>query len=41
MQADISEARLAIVSASHLSNLEAPQAFNRTVLDFMAIATIT
>lgn len=36
MQAGISGAQLATVPASHLSNLEVPQAFNRAVLDFLA-----
>jgi len=38
MQAGISGAQLATVPASHLSNLEAPQAFNQAVLDFLASA---
>jgi len=36
MQAAIPGARLAVVPASHLSNLEAPQAFDQAVLDFLA-----
>lgn len=36
MQARIAGAQLAVVPASHLSNLEAPQAFNQAVLDFLA-----
>lgn len=38
MQARIAGAQLAVVSASHLSNLEAPQAFNDAVLNFLANA---
>jgi 3-oxoadipate enol-lactonase len=38
MQADIPGAKLAVVPASHLSNLEAPQAFNQAVLQFLAAA---
>lgn len=36
MQAAIAGARLAVVPASHLSNLEAPQAFDDAVLGFLA-----
>ncbi|MEX8193908.1 3-oxoadipate enol-lactonase [Comamonas guangdongensis] len=36
MQADIAGSRLAVVPASHISNLEAPQAFDKAVLDFLA-----
>lgn len=36
MQAAIPGAQLAVVPASHLSNLEAPQAFDEAVLDFLA-----
>lgn len=36
MQASIPGARVAVVQASHLSNLEAPQAFNQAVLDFIS-----
>lgn len=36
MLADIPGAQLAVVPASHLSNLEAPQAFNQAVLQFLA-----
>lgn len=36
MQAGIPGARLAVVPASHLSNLEAPQAFNQALLDFIS-----
>lgn len=36
MQAGIAAAQLAVVPASHLSNLEAPQAFDKAVLDFLA-----
>ncbi len=36
MQAGIAESRLALVPASHLSNLEAPRAFEKAVLDFLA-----
>lgn len=36
MQAGIKGAQLAVVPASHLSNLEAPQAFDEAVLDFLA-----
>ena len=36
MQAAIAGAGLAVVPASHLSNLEAPQAFNQAVLQFLA-----
>lgn len=36
MQARIAGARLAVVPASHLSNLEAPQAFNQAILEFLA-----
>ncbi|MGE8317443.1 MAG: 3-oxoadipate enol-lactonase [Comamonas sp.] len=35
MQAGIPESQLAVVPASHLSNLEAPQAFEQAVLDFL------
>jgi 3-oxoadipate enol-lactonase len=38
MQAGIPGARLAVVPASHLSNLEAPAAFDQAVLDFLASA---
>lgn len=38
MQAGIAAAQLAVVPASHLSNLEAPQAFDKAVLDFLASA---
>lgn len=38
MQACITGAQLSTVPASHLSNLEAPQAFDKTVLDFLASA---
>lgn len=36
MQASISGSQLRVVPASHLSNLESPQAFNDAVLDFLA-----
>lgn len=36
MQADIAGAQLAVVPASHLSNMEAPQAFEAAILDFLA-----
>lgn len=36
MQASIPGARVVVVQASHLSNLEAPQAFNQAVLDFIS-----
>ena len=36
MQADIAGAQLAVIPASHLSNLEAPKAFNKAVVDFLA-----
>ena len=36
MQAAIAGAQLAVVPASHLSNLEAPQAFDQAVLQFLA-----
>lgn len=36
MQAAIAGSRLAVVPASHLSNLEAPQAFEAAILDFLA-----
>ena len=36
MQAGITGSRLAVLPASHLSNLEAPQAFDKAVLDFLA-----
>ena len=36
MQAGIAGAQSAVVPASHLSNLEAPQAFNQAVLHFLA-----
>jgi 3-oxoadipate enol-lactonase len=36
MQAGIGGAQLAVVSASHLSNLEAPRAFNQALLHFLA-----
>lgn len=35
MQAGIAGARLAVVPASHLSNLEAPRPFDRALLDFL------
>lgn len=38
MQAGIAGAQLAVVPASHLSNLEAPQAFDQAVLHFLATA---
>jgi len=38
MQAGIPGARLAVVPASHLSNLEAPAAFDQAVLYFLASA---
>ena len=38
MQASIAGSSLAVVPASHLSNLEAPQAFEQAVLDFLAHA---
>ena len=38
MQADIAGAQLAVVPASHLSNLEAPDAFDQAVLGFLANA---
>ena len=38
MQASIAGSSLALVPASHLSNLEAPQAFEQAVLDFLAHA---
>lgn len=36
MQAHIADARTVVLPASHLSNLEAPQAFNREILDFLS-----
>ena len=36
MQADIAGAQLVVIPASHLSNLEAPQVFNKAVLGFLA-----
>jgi 3-oxoadipate enol-lactonase len=36
MQSTIAGARLATVPASHLSNLEAPAAFEQAVLQFLA-----
>lgn len=36
MQAAISGAGLVVLPASHLSNLEAPQAFNQAILEFLA-----
>ncbi|GAB2454772.1 3-oxoadipate enol-lactonase [Comamonas humi] len=36
MQAGIPGSQLAVVPASHLSNLEAPQAFEQAVLDFLS-----
>lgn len=36
MQTGIAGAQLAVVPASHLSNLEAPRAFDQAVLDFLA-----
>jgi 3-oxoadipate enol-lactonase len=36
MQAGIAGAQLAVVPASHLSNLEAPTAFDQAVLHFLA-----
>ncbi|BEU98692.1 3-oxoadipate enol-lactonase (plasmid) [Acidovorax sp. DW039] len=39
MQACIPGAQLAVVPASHLSNLEAPHAFTGALLDFLAAAT--
>ena len=41
MQAGIAGARLAVVPASHLSNLEAPPAFNQAVLHFLATPPTT
>lgn len=38
MQAAITAAQLAVVQASHLSNLEAPTAFNTAILSFLAHA---
>ncbi|OYT93116.1 MAG: 3-oxoadipate enol-lactonase [Burkholderiales bacterium PBB3] len=35
MQAHITDARTVVLPTSHLSNLEAPQAFTRTVLNFL------
>ena len=40
MQAGIPGSRLAVVPASHLSNLEAPQAFSEAVLGFLASAAV-
>lgn len=39
MQAGVPHASLAVVPASHLSNLEAPQAFEQAVLRFLASST--
>lgn len=36
MQVSIADARTMVLQTSHLSNLEAPQIFNRTILDFMS-----
>lgn len=41
MQAGIIDSQLAVVPASHLSNLEAPQAFNQAVLHFFSTLEIT
>lgn len=41
MQAAIPGAQLAVVPASHLSNLEAPRAFNQAVLHFLATPQLT
>ena len=38
MQASIPGSKVAVVPASHLSNLEAPEAFERAVLNFLAQA---
>lgn len=38
MQADIADAHTVVLPASHLSNLEAPPAFNRAILDFLSSA---
>lgn len=35
MQAHIADARTVVLPTSHLSNLEAPKVFTRTVLDFL------
>ena len=36
MQGSIADARTVILQTSHLSNIEAPHVFNRTILDFMS-----
>lgn len=36
MRVALADAQTSVLQASHLSNLEAPEAFNRTVLDFLA-----
>ena len=41
MQAAIPGAQLAVVPASHLSNLEAPRAFNQAVLHFLSTPQLT
>ncbi len=38
MQADIADAQTVVLPAAHLSNLEAPQAFNCSILDFLSTA---
>ena len=40
MQAAITDSQLAVVPASHLSNLEAPQAFNQALLQFLSGQTL-
>jgi 3-oxoadipate enol-lactonase len=40
MQVAIEDSQLAVVPASHLSNLEAPQAFNQAVLQFFSGQTL-
>jgi 3-oxoadipate enol-lactonase len=41
MQMGIAGAALAVVSASHLSNLEAPKAFNQAVLRFLSTSRLS
>jgi 3-oxoadipate enol-lactonase len=41
MQMGIAGAELAVVSASHLSNLEAPKAFNQAVLRFLSTSRLS
>lgn len=38
MQADIAGAQVAVLPASHISNVEAPEAFTQVLLDFLTPA---